>query len=104
MSHDVTRSWRRPCDTLRHACPLQSPDAIVRSSLACYTSLHLHPANPLQYTVLSTFTVVRAEEGDPAIKVVSLATGVKCLPASRLSPIGDTVHDSHAEILARRGF
>lgn len=80
-------------------------DAIVRSSLALYTSLNFRPANPLQYTILSTFTLVRTEEGDdPDIKLISLATGLKCLPASRLSLVGDAVHDSHAEILARRGL
>ncbi len=35
---------------------------------------------------------------------ISLGTGVKCLPANRLPPLGDALHDSHAEILARRGF
>jgi tRNA-specific adenosine deaminase 1 len=35
---------------------------------------------------------------------VSLGTGVKVLPATKLPPVGDTIHDSHAEILARRGL
>lgn len=29
---------------------------------------------------------------------------MKVLPATRLPPLGDTLHDSHAEVLARRGF
>ncbi|KIJ56582.1 hypothetical protein M422DRAFT_218058 [Sphaerobolus stellatus SS14] len=78
-------------------------DSIARASLALYTSLKFRPANPLQYTILSTFTLVR-RDGSTAIKPISLGTGVKCLPESRLGTIGDTVHDSHAEILARRGF
>lgn len=40
----------------------------------------------------------------PRVIPISLATGVKCLPAARLPPLGDTLHDSHAEVLARRGF
>lgn len=31
-------------------------------------------------------------------------TGVKCLPATRLPRHGELLHDSHAEIIARRGF
>jgi tRNA-specific adenosine deaminase 1 len=87
---------------LRHASMCLS-DNIARSSLALYAALKFRPANPLQYTVLSTFTLVRTDR-EPVIKPVSLGTGVKCLPESRLAFIGDTVHDSHAEILARRGF
>ena len=29
---------------------------------------------------------------------------MKCLPANRLPQHGDVLHDSHAEIIARRGF
>lgn len=29
---------------------------------------------------------------------------MKCLPCNRLPPAGDTLHDQHAEVLARRGF
>ncbi|RXK40568.1 hypothetical protein M231_02220 [Tremella mesenterica] len=35
---------------------------------------------------------------------VSIGTGVKCLSFDKLPPAGDIIHDSHAEILARRGF
>lgn len=34
---------------------------------------------------------------------IALATGVKALPYATLSPAGDLLHDSHAEVLARRG-
>ena len=56
-----------------------------------------------EWTVLSCLAVVKAE-GD--ITVVSLATGTKCLDGvTRKNCLSGTLlHDSHAEILARRGF
>ncbi|KAF8528918.1 adenosine deaminase/editase [Hysterangium stoloniferum] len=79
-------------------------DSIVRASLHLYVSLKFRPANPSHYSILSTFTLVRDDVPECLIKPVSLATGAKCLPESRLTTTGDMVHDSHAEVLARRGF
>lgn len=31
-------------------------------------------------------------------------TGLKCLPFSKLCKTGDAINDSHAEIIAHRGF
>ena len=42
-------------------------------------------------------------EGERVVFVV-LATGTKCLPAVARHPCGFAVHDSHAEVLARRAM
>ena len=36
------------------------------------------------------------------MEVISLATGTKCVAANAMSEYGDLIHDSHAEVLARR--
>jgi hypothetical protein len=42
---------------------------------------------------------------EPALKCASLATGMKCLPASKVPQAnGNVLHDWHAEVLAIRGF
>lgn len=55
-----------------------------------------------EWTVLSAVVLVREEE----VKVVSLATGTKCLDGQTRRRVisGALLHDSHAEILARRGL
>ncbi|KAK0191364.1 adenosine deaminase/editase [Armillaria mellea] len=51
------------------------------------------------FTILAS--VFLTDEG--RTKVISIATGTKCLPTSRLPTQGEALHDSHAEVLARRG-
>ena len=55
-----------------------------------------------RFTVLAAFYLVD-EYHDHRVKVLSMATGTKCLATKNYSKMGDTVHDFHAEVLARRG-
>ncbi|BEJ07832.1 hypothetical protein CcaverHIS641_0411010 [Cutaneotrichosporon cavernicola] len=83
----------------------QPADAVVTAALDAYARLPKH-GKPVvrdngvrEWTVFASIIVTT-----PSPVVASIGTGVKCLPANRLPPLGDTVHDSHAEVLARRGF
>lgn len=75
------------------------PDEIVALIHSHYASLNFKPP-PNQSTILAGFALSNA---NGATKVISLGSGSKCLPASKLGHGGDLVHDSHAEVLARRG-
>lgn len=76
-----------------------SADDIVRPVLNLYSSTGFRP--PLnQFTILAAF-ILSNKTG--VIKVISLGTGSKCLPGIRLRNGGDALHDSHAEVVARRG-
>jgi tRNA-specific adenosine deaminase 1 len=75
-------------------------DEIVSCILRLYRSLAFEPPSG-QYTVLAAFVLSNTLSN--ATKIISLSTGSKCLPTARLPLRGDALHDSHAEILARRG-
>lgn len=52
------------------------------------------------YTIVAGIALVR----DSQVECISLGSGSKCLAQSQLAIVnGDTLHDSHAEVLARRG-
>lgn len=53
-----------------------------------------------EWTVLTCFV----QRIDDDLQVVSLGTGTKCIGQNQLSPRGDILNDSHAEVMARRGF
>jgi tRNA-specific adenosine deaminase 1 len=76
------------------------PDDLTSSVLTVYRSLNFKPPSG-QFTILASFVLTSPATLTP--KIISLSTGSKCLPAIRLPPRGDALHDSHAEVLARRG-
>ncbi|GAC98870.1 hypothetical protein PHSY_006465 [Pseudozyma hubeiensis SY62] len=60
----------------------------------------------IEHTVLAAFVLSYPSptgESHDEYSLISLGTGLKCLPYSSLSVNGDVLHDQHAEVLARRG-
>jgi len=101
-----------------HSQPLA--DLITSTSIVLFDQLPRHGKPTIrangrhEWTILATISLVihTYVELTPGIELIestrvlpiSLGTGVKVLPATKLPPVGDTIHDSHAEILARRGL
>ncbi|KRX57938.1 Phorbol ester/diacylglycerol-binding protein unc-13, partial [Trichinella sp. T9] len=50
------------------------------------------------------FASICASFPDESVEVLSFGMGTKCLGASQLDKNGYSINDSHAEVLARRGF
>ncbi|KAH9041952.1 adenosine deaminase/editase [Lactarius hengduanensis] len=73
---------------------------VVTSVLAQYDSLPWTP-QPGKHTVLAGFALHDLHSG--RTQLLALGAGAKCLPAGRLPVRGDALHDSHAEVIARRG-
>ncbi|ODQ50880.1 hypothetical protein SAICODRAFT_165211 [Saitoella complicata NRRL Y-17804] len=93
-------------DSLR-ILPAETAENVVSTILTTYNTLPKRgkPATrddgTEEWTILAG-VVLRKGDG---LECVSLATGVKCLPASKVSLAkGLVLHDCHAEILALRGL
>ncbi|KAG1715980.1 hypothetical protein ID866_1204 [Astraeus odoratus] len=71
--------------------------SFVQGVLGKYLSLNSKPPSGT-FTILAAIALSRPGQ----TKIIGLATGCKCLPKDRLPQQGDALHDSHAEVLARR--
>lgn len=81
-------------------------DEIADLCISTYLGLpkSFHPAprsnGVPQYSILAGLVLSKAG----CLKCITVATGSKCLPESKLRVDGQSLHDSHAEVLARRGL
>ncbi|RVE51145.1 hypothetical protein evm_004288 [Chilo suppressalis] len=78
-------------------------DEIVQKCIDTYMKLTKN-GKPVdkEWTVLSC--ILQYDRVTSSFEVVSLGTGSKCIGASKMSPAGDLLNDSHAEVIAKRGF
>lgn len=91
-------------------------DEVVQVCVAKYKSLKKtgKPKTGGEWTLLSCFVQEERTyntpkdsntfKGSNTLKVVALGTGSKCIGAQQLPRDGDVLHDSHAEVVARRAF
>ncbi|KAL1681272.1 hypothetical protein EV122DRAFT_205797 [Schizophyllum commune] len=86
--------------------PTLPADFVARSVLEVYASTGYKPSNPSHFTILAALFLYRSpalSSDTPEFRIISLGTGTKCLPTCQLPLHGEALHDSHAEIIARRG-
>ena len=88
--------------------PRPNPDEVARLVLRHFDSLPakrkpmIRPNGVHEWVPLAGIV---AHLGDGTLQCLSLGTGMKCLPASKLPQIhGFALHDWHAEIVAIRAF
>ncbi|GBG25590.1 tRNA-specific adenosine deaminase 1 [Hondaea fermentalgiana] len=76
---------------------------VAAKALEAYASLasRWQTARATEWTVLAALV---AHEPGEDLRVVSMATGSKCLGPRKMSPQGLVLDDCHAEVLARRGL
>lgn len=83
------------------------PDEIARLCYERFQQLPRRgkPEPGREWTLLAAVLQVTRRENPDSVKkeVVSMGTGTKCIGQTAMSPNGDVLNDSHAEVIARRG-
>ncbi|XP_045601488.1 tRNA-specific adenosine deaminase 1 [Procambarus clarkii] len=79
-------------------------DKVAEACISKFKSLGKtgKPKESTEWTLLACF--IKEDHHKETLEVVALGTGSKCLGAQQLPSAGDVLHDSHAEVIARRAF
>lgn len=94
---------------LHHADSYPIPDEVANFALHHYETVLPRKGKPQTDREFSVYACIIAalplplDSSHPCMWAVSCATGSKCCAVSS-SDLGRKLHDSHAEVLARRGF
>ncbi|KAM7414069.1 hypothetical protein PAMA_019065 [Pampus argenteus] len=88
-------------------CDMVTADEIAKLCYERFNELPRRgkPEPGREWTLLAAvLKITRCANSDTVEKeVVSLGTGTKCIGQTTMSPRGDVLNDSHAEVIARRG-
>ncbi|ORY88095.1 domain-domain-containing protein [Leucosporidium creatinivorum] len=91
--------------------PRELTDLIASTILSSYTALppkgkpKSRSNGAPEWTVLAGFCCFQdLDRAGWNVECIALGTGLKVLPHAKLPPHGDVLHDSHAEVIARRGL
>lgn len=83
-------------------------DEVAKVSIAQFNKLGKagKPKEGSEWALLACFVQQRIKNGanKRLLEVVALGSGSKCVGQSQLPRRGDVLHDSHAEVVARRAF
>lgn len=64
----------------------------------CYEKFEKLPKSGKPVENQWTYLAAIVKHCDGEMKVISMATGSKCIGRNKLSPLGDVINDSHAEV------
>ena len=90
---EENKTWTLTNDEIAQMCYHHFNDSLTKKG---------KPQIAKEWTILAA--VLIQDTARKSCYIVSMGTGSKCVGQGRLSRNGDILHDSHAEITARRGF